>query len=262
MKKRRTHGILILFLCMIEIIIGVVIAQQFLLGAISQKRILHPIEYSVVVNVKKDDITSDMESIDHDNVDIENMDTKDSEIIDNVKLDEKSQQNSEDYSNVTCEVTHDLDTITGEKIGIINAVESSVIKQEGYSNTAYQAYDGDLSTSWQEGVDGPGLGSWLYYKFDGVHYISDIVVYAGIWREAEGKDYYHDNYRPKEIQITIMESASNDLKWNVFFDDNKLPQVIHFSKAVPAQDISITILDAYKGNKYEDMGIAEIAAYE
>lgn len=244
MKKKRVNKILIIFLFMMEIAVGVAISRHFLIDAIAKKRILHPIKYSVIVNNIEADSLTDTNS----DVYNKNMDTIDLE---------GQAERSQDDTSITLSVTHDLNSVKGEKIAIVNAEESSVINQEGYENTAYQAYDGALSTSWQEGVDGPGLGSWLYYKFDGMHYINDIVIYAGIWREAEGKDYYHDNYRPKEIQITI-----SGLKWNVSFDDDKQPQVIHFSNPMLAEEMTITILEAYEGNKYEDLGIAEIVVYE
>lgn len=253
MKKNRTNSRLILFLCMVEIGVGVTIAHEFLLEAISRKRILHPIEYSVSVSNIGNSTSYNEEDI---HVDYEILDGADSELLQNIKIDEHNESDA-GYANATCNVTHDLDAVTGQKIVIVNADESSHINQQGHNNTAFQAYDNDLSTSWQEGIEGTGIGSWLYYQFEEAHYITDVVIYAGVWREADGKDYYHDNCRPKELQITM-----NDLKWNVSFDDNKLPQVIHFSEPVPAQDVSITILDIYTGNKYEDLGIAEIAFYE
>lgn len=241
MRKKKTYMGLIILLCFIEIAFGIVVAHQYLIKAISNKRILFPIEYVTTLKV----IEENVEKID--------------DAVNNIA--EERQQDPEkstvDYSNVTLEVTHDLSDVNGSKIEIVSAESSSVIAQSGHTNTAYQAYDGDLSTSWQEGVDGPGLGSWLYYKFDGSHFISDIVFYLGIWRETDGKDYYHDNYRPKEIQI-----SAGDLRWDISFEDDKQPQVVHFSEPIPAEDISLTILDVYNTNRYEDMGIAEIVAYE
>lgn len=267
MRKKKKYFWQIIILCLIEMVAGVVIAKQFLVKAIEQKRILHPIEYSVLLKnteeAESEILMDDTErkSGENDlNAKIQEERQKD---IETIKVDTKEAESQEnnieelDYSSVNCFISHSLDSVKGAKIPIISATESSVIKQEGYSNTAYEAYDGDLSTSWQEGVDGPGLGSWLYYELDGTHYISDIVLYLGIWREAEGKDYYHDNYRPKEIQIAI-----GDWKWNVSFDDTKQPQVVHFSKPVPAESLMFTITDVYQSNRYEDMGIAEITAYE
>lgn len=250
MKKNKRNRRLILLLCIVEIGIGAAIAHEFLVEAISRKRILHPIEYSVSIN--KAENTEENNEKDKNYVNAENLEGEERAI----EPDEFYEDDGS-YINATCEVSHDLDSITGQKIKIMNTEESSHINQEGYSNTAYQTYDDNLSTSWQEGVDGPGKGSWLYYQLEEIHYVTDIVIYAGVWREAEGKDYYHDNCRPKEIQITL-----DDLKWNVSFDDNKEPQVVHFSKSVPARNISITILDVYTGNKYEDTGISEIAFYE
>lgn len=237
MGKKKEYKWITLVLCILEFGIGVSVFWIFIKPAVAEKRILHPIEYLTVVNVEERGVESE---------------SSEKELPE----EEKKEEVKIDFSKVTCEVSHDLSLIKGSRINIASAEESSVIKQEGHSNTAYEAYDGDLSTSWQEGVSGSGIGSWLYYTFTKTRRIENIVLYVGVWREAEGKDYYHDNYRPKEIEIAIGE-----WKWNVKFDDNQLPQVVHFSTPVPAKDLKFTILDVYKTNRYEDTGIAEIAAY-
>ncbi|MCD7820534.1 MAG: discoidin domain-containing protein, partial [Lachnospiraceae bacterium] len=158
---------------------------------------------------------------------------------------------------VTITVTDSSDTPAGSKISITSAEASSVIDQDGYSNTAYEAYDGDLTTSWQEGVDGAGEGSWLKYTFDGTHQVSSIVFYLGVWREAEGKDYYNDNYRPRQIEISMGGQT-----WTAEFTDQRIAHIVTFSSPVEASEVTFTILSVYDSNHYADTGIADIMVME
>ena len=56
------------------------------------------------------------------------------------------------------------------------------------------------STSWQEGVDGPGIGEKVYAQFDNSYYIEYLTFRLGNWKT---NDYYTGNNRPKDSKDHI-----------------------------------------------------------
>ena len=55
------------------------------------------------------------------------------------------------------------------KLTVSNASATSVIDQEGHDNSPAMMLDGKLETSWQEGVDGPGIGEQVTFYLDRVY---------------------------------------------------------------------------------------------
>lgn len=177
--------------------------------------------------------------------------------VEDIETLERSQNQTDmSISNIEPYVTDDISQVTGSRIEIASADQSSNLQQEQGSNTAYQAYDQDTQTSWQEDADGPGLGSWISYQFEDVRSVNGIVFWLGVWRDAPGKDYYHNNYRPKTIEIR----AGNN-SWMVTFPDEKVPHAVVFSSPVQVKEIKFTVVDVYNTNIYQDTGIADICIY-
>lgn len=139
------------------------------------------------------------------------------------------------------------------KVSVSEASASSVIFQEGTDNSAAKAVDGNEKTSWQEGVNGDGLGESLHFELEKAYNIKYISFQLGNWNSAE---YFDWNNRPKELEITV-----GDITQTITFPDGKTQYWVEFSKEYAASDIDIVVKDVYKGSKWDDTCIAEIGIY-
>ncbi|MCD8105065.1 MAG: discoidin domain-containing protein [Lachnospiraceae bacterium] len=251
-KKKKTGAFWYIIL---EILIGVLIAHFFLMDAFDEKHFLKAVIYAYSETGQTTETASSAGAdgtVGSSNSSSEASSGTGEVSEGTVSLAEDSAA-SETVTITVSDVSDVSGTVSGAKVAITSASESSVVEQEGYSNTAYEAYDGDLTTSWQEGVDGAGEGSWLSYTFDGTCQVTSIVFYLGVWREAEGKDYYHNNHRPKQIEISMGGQT-----WTAEFTDEKIAHVVSFSSPVEASEVTFTILSVYGSEYYDDTGIAEI----
>lgn len=139
------------------------------------------------------------------------------------------------------------------KLSIADASASSVISQEGTDNGAHKAVDGNSKTSWQEGVDGDGIGENIHLKLSKPYMVKYMSFQLGNWTSSE---YYDGNNRPKELEIT-----AGDVTQTVTFPDGKVEYWVEFSKECPAEEISVVIQSVYEGSKWDDTCIAEIGIY-
>lgn len=67
--------------------------------------------------------------------------------------------------------------------------------------------DGDEVTSWQEGVEGPGIGETIYYKLDQEQPITYLTFKLGNWRNDK---YFYGNNRPRTLTITLDDYSLPD----------------------------------------------------
>jgi hypothetical protein len=187
-------------------------------------------------------------------------------------FDIQSQEMNENIETVETEAASEVDVsmsavpavYTGGDTGdglqindhIVEAWENTMIQQEDYSNTAWQAVDNDLNTSWQEGMDDAGIGAVLEYTFDETYPINYITFYLGVWNEAEGTDYYYENNRPKTLDITIGGTS-----YTVDFEDSKTEFRLEFDAPVSTSSVRIELKDIYQGNSWNDTGITDIGFY-
>lgn len=141
-----------------------------------------------------------------------------------------------------------------QKLGTSNVADytsSSVIKQDnGVTNPPINLFDGDDKTNWQEGVDGPGIGEYVYYTFDREYMVSALTFHLGNWKESK---YFYGNNRPKTLVI-----AMGDESWVVEFPDAWEEYGIEFSAPVKADDLRLTISEVYQGTDWDDTPITDV----
>lgn len=140
-----------------------------------------------------------------------------------------------------------------QKMNILQSRSSSTIIQEGYQNGPEMAVDGDEVTSWQEGVDGSGIGESVYYTFDNKYNLAFITLKLGNWRNDR---YFLENNRPKEMTISV-----NDYSFQVPFPDEKHEFVLALNPAYATEFVHFQIDGVHRGTKYDDTCIAEIGFY-
>ena len=139
------------------------------------------------------------------------------------------------------------------KLSVEEASASSAISQEGVDNGADKAVDGNPRTSWQEGVDGDGIGESVHLKLSKPYMVKYMSFRLGNWNSRE---YYEGNNRPKELEIT-----AGDVTQTVTFPDGQVEYWVEFSQECPASEIGVAIRSVYEGSQWDDTCIAEIGIY-
>ena len=142
-----------------------------------------------------------------------------------------------------------------DKLPVSYATASSVLYQEGYDNSAYMAFDGDPSTSWQEGVEGHGVGQTLRAVLGGTYRIAYITFRVGNWRDAE---MWTQNSRPAVMTVWVGNSG-----YEVELSDSMTEFCLAFSGEIRTSEISFTIDQVFEGESTDsaDLCISEITFY-
>lgn len=176
------------------------------------------------------------------------------EVLIEVQLFEESE---EEYwiSQIVLEVNNDnykvqdikeLDYISDKEI-----VSSSNLEKYPVSN----AFDFDIDTSWAEAKNQEGVGEWINIKFNNVESIHGIDILNGY---SGSEELYYANNRVKKIKIEFYDGyvIEKELEDQIPF----ILQRIDFERR-ESDYIKITVLDIYKGNKYNDTCISEIRIF-
>lgn len=163
------------------------------------------------------------------------------------------------------EITARLTTAAGVStsgysvVDIARATASSELdQQEVYGeasdidNSAEMAVDGDETTSWQEGVNGDGIGEYLHFTLDEEYDIKYISFKMGNWRNAEN---YSSNNRPREITVRVGTES-----FDVTIPDSMTEYILTLSDDVQASEVYIYIDSVYEG-QYDDTCISEVTIY-
>ncbi len=137
------------------------------------------------------------------------------------------------------------------------ATASSTYSGDRATHGASNLLDGRLDTNWTEGVDGNGEWEYVDFYFYDEYLLTAMTIYAGNHASAA---YYEYNARPYRVEL--MFSDGTFLYYNLM--DKMEPQVIIFDEPVTASSMRISIESVYKGSKWEDTVISEVAftAYE
>lgn len=154
--------------------------------------------------------------------------------------------------------TVDAKIASGEidALPVYDAWESSIVTQSGtHDNSADAAVDGNTDTSWQEGVDGDGLGEYIMLDLGRERQVQYLKAWLGNWRSD---DWYNRNNVPAQLCITFYDEDWNCESCMISFPKEKRPFGIALSRPVSAQYVCIEIVDVYSGSKYDDTCIAEI----
>lgn len=162
---------------------------------------------------------------------------------------------TEEASEVTAAVekSSSVDKSGYSIVSVLKAEASSNIEQDGYDNTADVTLDNDATTSWQEGVDGDGVGEYLYYKLSKNYDVKYITFKMGNWRDQKN---YTENNRPKQITIWC-----GDKYFEVTIPDGMTEYCVELSDDVNCSEIYVVIDSVYKGTAWDDTCISEVGIY-
>lgn len=137
-----------------------------------------------------------------------------------------------------------------ETLGFAKA--SSILEAAKYSPQKIR--DGDYATAWVEGDKGSGLNQWLEI-FNQSNY-PDRNIYKSlkiINGYAKSEATYKTNNRVRKALLEF----SDGQKQIIELKDTMEPQIVTFNESI-IQSVKLTILDVYKGTKYNDTCISEI----
>lgn len=152
---------------------------------------------------------------------------------------------------------------------------SSVLKHKRDIYNHKNIIDHDPNTAWVEGKKGYGIGEKVNLIFEpsvaggklpGAYLVKKIGIVNGY---AKSVAQYKKNSRVKKAEILFtcaLEDNSGKLQQyeksiKVDLKDQREEQYIVFKKPVLASQLSLKILDIYKGSKHKDTCISEIYIY-
>lgn len=166
---------------------------------------------------------------------------------------EEVEQKKQDYFVMADKEGIDFSQYT--RLTVANAEQSSMASSGNYDYSAESAADGDITSSWQEGVEGLGEGTGIKLSLDGTHKIRYIVLYLGNWRSDE---MWQKNARPAKLSINLGDNQAKDVE----FSDEKKAFCLSFDEPVEASFVSLYIQAGYAGAKWNDNCISEVEFYE
>ena len=109
----------------------------------------------------------------------------------------------------------------------------------------------EQDTPWVEGVDGWGIGESFVIKTQRNSDDKYILLMNG-YISALNPKLYDENGRIKKIMV---EGVTSGKKKEFTVKDTPHPQTIDISFLPKQEDVKVTILDVYKGTKYQDTAI-------
>ncbi|MDO5418206.1 MAG: hypothetical protein Q4F29_13475 [Lachnospiraceae bacterium] len=131
---------------------------------------------------------------------------------------------------------------------------SHVTQNSNIDYTGWSAFDGQITTSWQEGAAGDGAGEYVQAAFDREYQVQMVTVRLGNHRSDS---WYQKNNTPKSL---IIELGSQ--RFSVDFPQEKEEFAVLLPQPAEASDIRVTVGEVYPGTEYDDATIAEIGVYE
>lgn len=145
-------------------------------------------------------------------------------------------------------------TLTAVVPGSCNA--SSVLTgATGKSYGTEYLFDGDMSTSWQEGEPDEGLGVTITSTFASETDVKGIAIWGG---NESSPDSYTANNRPQQITVSVSCEGQSYSKAYTLEDVDGV-QTILFDSPVPMESVVIRIDSVYNGSVYNDTVITELS---
>ncbi|UTY33367.1 NADase-type glycan-binding domain-containing protein [Treponema putidum] len=120
-------------------------------------------------------------------------------------------------------------------------------REYGIENLCYMRQD----SPWVEGVDGWGIGESFVIKTQRNNDDKYILLMNG-YISASNPKLYDENGRIKKI---LVEGVISGKKKEFIIKDTPHPQTVDISFLYRQEDVKVTILDVYKGTKYQDTAI-------
>ena len=165
----------------------------------------------------------------------------------------ESNEYKEEQNNESNNDDATTNNIKMRKLNIVDEDSTSILTDSFKKDYGpYKVLDGDKTTVWAEGVDGPGYGESITLYFDSVHTVKQLKIVNGLINSYDG---YYKNNRVASIKIIFSDGSSQIAHLS---DDNTGYQTIDLGRSVDTDYITLTIDSVYSGYKYDDTCIAEV----
>ncbi|MCR5754939.1 MAG: hypothetical protein K6G30_09055 [Acetatifactor sp.] len=144
--------------------------------------------------------------------------------------------------------------------GSYTAVDCQEVSASNFLQTsrgvypAEKAFDGDLLTCWQDGVDGYGEGTELYAKLSEASDLQYIVFING---QARDDERFKKNGRVCQLEI-----GDGNYTVTVNLPDENVPTAIKLNGWNNVSELHFRIISVYPGSDYEDTCISEITCFK
>ncbi len=144
----------------------------------------------------------------------------------------------------------------------IRSIEAtSELTDSTKSYQAGDALDGNRETCWCEGADGTGAGQRLVIEFTQPVHLTEVAFLNGY---LKNETVYNNNGKIKSAELETEEG-----RFEVAFTDWQYQEIANdlysdrfpFEEPVETQFLSVMILDAQEGAKYEDTCLTELAMW-
>lgn len=163
-------------------------------------------------------------------------------------------KNFDPYDIITLK-EHDSSLLMAEnRISVLEASASSVLEGNDAKYGAGRCIDANLSTCWQEGVEGNGQGESLTFVFPENTEISQISILNGQFLSE--KEYFGNT----RASFITLDAGSK--KYYIKLKDIMERQTFSFSSPVKTGNIRITFNSVYPGSQWFDLCITEIEFYK
>lgn len=134
---------------------------------------------------------------------------------------------------------------------------SSTLVEPGFDFSINNLNNFESGKAWVEGVDGYGIGESFViehfnYKYDYLFIINGFI-------SVDNPGLYKKNSRIKTIKVEGVQSNQSVICEVL---DTPHPQTVDISKISNIEDLKITILDVYKGEKYQDTAIHYLITWD
>jgi hypothetical protein len=114
--------------------------------------------------------------------------------------------------------------------------------------------DGDVTTAWNEGQDGNGIGEWVQFNFSQDVVILRIEIANGYQKDDQR---YQGNPRVQSLKVEY----SNGTSQLVDLLDNKQLQIITPTRE-PITSVRLVIVSVYPGAEWDDTALSEVRFYK
>jgi hypothetical protein len=133
-------------------------------------------------------------------------------------------------------------------------VSSSFLRATSTNNyRATNMVDGDTTTAWNEGVEGPGVGEWVRFELSKPMLLERIEVANGYQKD---KERFLGNPRVKTVAV---EYSNGTTLLVDLADTQEFQTIAHSQQSVDW--IKLTIVSVYPGDEWEDAAISEVRIY-
>lgn len=142
------------------------------------------------------------------------------------------------------------------RLPIAKVTASSTYPDEnGVTYEPGRLVDGKLSTSWVEGEQGGGLGSWVELDLGGAKKVHEVRLYGGMWYSG---DYWKRGNRPKEVEFSWSDGSKDVFALK---DEMKMQKFV-LPAPKDTTTVRVRLKAVYDGSTWLDTAISEVQVFD